>query len=71
MPAILSAANERAVELLLSKQIDFLDIPGTLEAVMAKAEAESKVVNVPTLEDIVEADQWGRQAADFVVKERK
>lgn len=69
MPAILSAANERAVELLLSKHIDFLQIPGTLEAVMEKAEKENKVVLVPTLEDIVEADRWARDAADEVVKE--
>mmetsp|Transcript_70699 Transcript_70699/g.204850 ORF Transcript_70699/g.204850 Transcript_70699/m.204850 type:complete len:515 (-) Transcript_70699:127-1671(-) len=71
MPAILSAANERAVELLLSKQIDFLDIPGTLEAVMAKAEEEKKVIAAPTLDDIVEADKWARGAADVVVQQQK
>eukprot|EP00913_Durusdinium_trenchii_P018208 g17106.t1 len=37
MPAILSAANEQAVELLLTKEIDFLDIPAVLEKVMDKA----------------------------------
>ena len=37
MPAILSAANEQAVELLLTKEIDFLDIPVVLEKVMDKA----------------------------------
>eukprot|EP00435_Cladocopium_sp_Y103_P010265 s3130_g2.t1 len=36
MPAILSAANEQAVELLLTKEIDFLDIPSVLEKVMDK-----------------------------------
>eukprot|EP00405_Crypthecodinium_cohnii_P017840 CAMPEP_0206460188 /NCGR_PEP_ID=MMETSP0324_2-20121206/24617_1 /ASSEMBLY_ACC=CAM_ASM_000836 /TAXON_ID=2866 /ORGANISM="Crypthecodinium cohnii, Strain Seligo" /LENGTH=510 /DNA_ID=CAMNT_0053931871 /DNA_START=115 /DNA_END=1647 /DNA_ORIENTATION=+ len=67
MPAILSAANERAVELLLNKTIDFLDIPGVLEKVMEKAEAESKVCLTPSLEDIVEGDRWARDAADVVV----
>lgn len=69
MPAILSAANERAVELLLSKEIDFLEIPGTLEAVMKLAEEEEKVVAVPSLEDIVAADLWAREAADRVVQQ--
>lgn len=63
MPAILSAANEQAVELLLTKEIDFLDIPKVLEAVMDKAEAEKKAVEVPSLDEIVEADRWGREAA--------
>merc|ERR1719210_1773140 len=66
MPAILSAANEQAVELLLSKKIDFLEIPGVLEAVMDKAEKEDKVIATPTLDDIVEADKWAREAADVV-----
>lgn len=68
MPAILSAANERAVELLLSHKIDFLDISGTLEAVMDKAEKENMVVTDPNLDDIVEADRWAREAADVVVQ---
>lgn len=71
MPAILSAANERAVELLLAKDIDFLDIPTTLEAVMDKAEVEGKVILAPTLDDIVDADSWARVAADHVVREHK
>lgn len=68
MPAILSAANEQAVELLLTKEIDFLDIPSVLEKVMDKAEAEKKVVDTPSLDDIVDADAWGRQAATEVSK---
>jgi 1-deoxy-D-xylulose-5-phosphate reductoisomerase len=69
MPAILSAANERAVELLLDKTIDFLDIPGVLEQVMNMAESQNKVVAVPTLDDIVSADRWAREAADVVAGE--
>lgn len=71
MPAILSAANEQAVELLLTKKIDFLDIPGVLEGVMEKAEKEDKVVATPNLDDIVEADKWAREAADMVVNDMK
>lgn len=68
MPAILSAANEKAVELLLDKVINFMDIPGVLEKVMDKAEAENKVIAIPTLEDIVEADRWAREAAAATVR---
>lgn len=68
MPAILSAANEKAVELLLNKDIEFLDIPKVLEAVMDVAEKESKVIGTPSLEDIVEADRWAREAAVEEVK---
>ncbi|CAE8677962.1 unnamed protein product [Polarella glacialis] len=71
MPAILSAANEQAVELLLTKVIDFLDISVVLEKAMDMAEAENKVVLEPTLEDIVEADRWGREAATLVSKTLK
>lgn len=68
MPAILSAANEKAVEMLLSKQLDFLEIPGVLEAVMAKADAEQRVVAKPILQDIVDADAWARDAASEVIQ---
>jgi 1-deoxy-D-xylulose-5-phosphate reductoisomerase len=70
MPAILSAANEKAVELLLDKTIEFLDIPSTLEAVMEIAEKEGKVITTPTLDDIVEADRWAREAATETVRNR-
>jgi 1-deoxy-D-xylulose-5-phosphate reductoisomerase len=70
MPAILSAANERAVELLLSKKIDFLEISDVLARVMDMAEKEGKVITIPSLEDIVEADRWAREMADVFVNSR-
>lgn len=71
MPTILSGANEQAVELLLDKDLDFMEIPGTLEAVMEKAEAEDKVIAIPNLDEIVEADKWAREACIEVVRARK
>eukprot|EP00427_Karlodinium_veneficum_P017525 CAMPEP_0169122770 /NCGR_PEP_ID=MMETSP1015-20121227/33411_1 /TAXON_ID=342587 /ORGANISM="Karlodinium micrum, Strain CCMP2283" /LENGTH=511 /DNA_ID=CAMNT_0009186027 /DNA_START=128 /DNA_END=1663 /DNA_ORIENTATION=- len=71
MPTILSGANEEAVELLLTKELEFMDIPKTLEAVMDKAEAESKVIDNPSLDDIIEADRWAREAAREVVTSRQ
>jgi 1-deoxy-D-xylulose-5-phosphate reductoisomerase len=70
MPTILSGANEQAVEMLLSKEIEFMDIPSILEAVMDEADEEGKVIDIPTLDDIVEADLWAREAAKEVVKSR-
>mmetsp|Transcript_107193 Transcript_107193/g.189542 ORF Transcript_107193/g.189542 Transcript_107193/m.189542 type:complete len:536 (-) Transcript_107193:101-1708(-) len=70
MPCILSGANEQAVEMLLSKELEFMDIPKTLEAVMDKAEAEGKVVDVPSLDDILEADRWSREAAKQIVQKK-
>jgi len=67
MPAILSAANEQAVELLLARHLDFLEIPGTLEAVMQRATDEGVMVAAPSLQDIIEADRWARQAASEIV----
>eukprot|EP00811_Abedinium_folium_P032379 NODE_5429_length_1771_cov_48.573601.p1 GENE.NODE_5429_length_1771_cov_48.573601~~NODE_5429_length_1771_cov_48.573601.p1 ORF type:complete len:500 (-),score=130.42 NODE_5429_length_1771_cov_48.573601:272-1615(-) len=63
MPAILSAANERAVELLLSKRLDFLEISPLLEAVMQQAEREGHFIAEPSLDEIVAADTWARAAA--------
>eukprot|EP00971_Amphidinium_carterae_P140378 2781470-Amphidinium_carterae.1 len=71
MPAILSAANEQAVEMLLAKDLEFLEIPAVLESVMDRAEKEKKVIDVPTLEDIVEADRWAREVAAEVAQEMK
>jgi 1-deoxy-D-xylulose-5-phosphate reductoisomerase len=70
MPCILSGANEQAVEMLLSKEIDFMEIPPLLEAVMDKAEAEGVVIDKPSLEDIVEADRWSREAAKEVAQNK-
>jgi len=67
MPCILSGANEQCVEMLLNKDLEFLDIHRTLEAVMDKAEAEGKVVDDPDLDDILEADSWSRKAAAEIV----
>ncbi|KAF4653238.1 hypothetical protein FOL47_010617 [Perkinsus chesapeaki] len=66
-PAILSAANEKAVELFLNRKIKFMDIPKILDSVLNRAEAESIIIDKPTeIRDIVEADAWGRMAAEEV-----
>ena len=60
MPAVLNAANEQAVALFLREKIGFLDIPRLIEKVCAHFIADNN--SNPSLEDILSADQWARQA---------
>lgn len=55
-PAVVAATNEAAVELFLSQQIGFNDIPGLVERALRVHQAVSN----PDLEQILEADEWAR-----------
>jgi 1-deoxy-D-xylulose-5-phosphate reductoisomerase len=59
MPAVLSAADEAAVEAFLAGRIKFTDIPRVLEGVMAAHEPDDR----PSLAALVEIDQWAREKA--------
>ena len=63
-PAVLSSADEVAVELFLHGKIGFMDIHRTIEGVLEQ--------HVPTdgktLDDILEADSWARLTAREVAK---
>lgn len=56
MPAVLNAANERAVELFLKREIGFTDIQKRVRAVMNS----HKPILEPDLTKILESDQWAR-----------
>ncbi|MDY7019918.1 MAG: 1-deoxy-D-xylulose-5-phosphate reductoisomerase [Cyanobacteriota bacterium] len=60
MPAVLNAANEQAVALFLEEKIEFLEIPKAIEYVCDRHQADH--CQNPSLEDILEVDQWARQA---------
>jgi 1-deoxy-D-xylulose-5-phosphate reductoisomerase len=60
MPAVLNAANEQAVALFLDEKIQFLDIPRVIETACDRYPASNHAT--PSLEDILSADQWARQA---------
>lgn len=60
MPAVLNAANEQAVALFLDEKIKFLDIPKLIEKTCDRYQAQN--TQQPSLEDILEADRWARQA---------
>ena len=57
MPCIMNAANEVAVEAFLKGQSGFLKIYDLIERAM---DAGNVVYN-PTLEQLLEADQWARE----------
>jgi 1-deoxy-D-xylulose-5-phosphate reductoisomerase len=59
LPAVLNAANEIAVEKFVNRQLDF---PGITALVRRTMEAH-KVVEHPSLDQILEADAWARAAA--------
>lgn len=56
-PAVLSAADEVAVDLFLKKKIGFLDIIRVLQNTVEKHEGVSN----PDLDDILTADGWARE----------
>jgi len=58
-PAVLSAANEVAVERFLSGDLAFDAVPGLLESVLARHEAGDP----DQLSDILESDAWARREA--------
>lgn len=60
MPAVLNAANEQAVALFLQEKIAFLDIPRLIEGVCDRHQSQNTAQ--PTLDDIINADRWARQA---------
>ena len=60
MTAVLNAANEQAVALFLEEKIHFLDIPRVIEQVCDRHRADHTLT--PSLEDILQADQWARKA---------
>jgi len=56
LPAVFNAANEVAVEAFCNRRITFDQIPGLVARVME----QHKVVEHPSLEQIVAADAWAR-----------
>lgn len=58
-PAVLNAANEIAVAAFLEKKISFVDI----EKIIRKTVEAHQPRKVANLEDVLEADRWGRELA--------
>ncbi len=60
VPCVLNAANEVAVNAVLRRQIRFAEIADYIQRVLDLHQTVSK----PSLDDILEADRWARQAAN-------
>ncbi|KAK4843723.1 hypothetical protein QYF36_011823 [Acer negundo] len=58
MTGVLSAANEKAVEMFIDEKISFLDIFKVVELTCDKHRSE--LVISPSLEDIIHYDSWAR-----------
>jgi len=67
LPAVLNAANEVAVEAFLQNRLSFIKIPQIIEKTME----HHRVITDPTLNDILEADQWARKQAGDLIKDLK
>lgn len=66
LPAVLNAADEIAIEAFLSRRLKFTGIHKIVEGVVQK----HKVVATPSFSQILDADQWARQEADRLIKNR-
>lgn len=64
LPAVLNAANEVAVAAFLENRLSFIKIHQIIEKTME----HHSVVTDPTLDDILEADQWARKQAEDLIK---
>lgn len=59
MPAVMNAANEIAVEAFLEGRISFLQIARVIEQTMDRHQAH----RLASIDEVLAADQWGREAA--------
>lgn len=62
LPAVLNAANEVAVEAFVNRKLNFVQITETVRRTMDA----HKVVEHPTLQQILEADAWARREARMI-----
>ena len=62
-PAALNAANEIAVHAFLESRLDFVEIVGVAEAVLARHEP----LDARNLEAVLEVDGWARRTAGSLV----
>jgi len=63
-PAVLNAANEKAVDLFLHKKISFLDIASLIKETMEN----HKNIPSPTIDDILEVDLWAKKYVEDIAR---
>jgi 1-deoxy-D-xylulose-5-phosphate reductoisomerase len=67
LPSVLNAANEKAVGFFLENKIRFIQIPQIIEKVMN----QHQVIPSPGLEEILDSDQWARNAAEEAMDKQR
>lgn len=67
LPVVLSSADEVVVNAFLEERIGFMDIPAILECVMEK----HVVIAYPSLEDVLEVDQWAKSTTRSIIKDKR
>jgi 1-deoxy-D-xylulose-5-phosphate reductoisomerase len=67
-PAVLNGANEICVEAFLNGTIGYLDIVDTVSQVVGRFGSTILAGTSPTLEQVMEADNWARSEAARIVK---
>jgi 1-deoxy-D-xylulose-5-phosphate reductoisomerase len=63
-PAVLNAANEECVQAFVDGRLPFLGIVDTVAAVLAEHDAGAPV---PTLDDVLAAEEWARRRAGELI----
>lgn len=66
-PAVISAANEVAVEAFLEEKITFVDIPVVMDLVLKS----HSTVEAKTIDEVLRADRWARDEAAQEIKKLK
>jgi len=65
LPAVMNAANEKAVGFFLENKIRFIQIPQIIEKVMN----QHQVIPSPGLDEILQSDKWAKGAAEKAMDE--
>ena len=63
MPAVLSGADEVAVQAFLDRRLPFVGIPVVTEMTMER----HSVITTPTLGDCIQAERWARETAESLL----
>jgi 1-deoxy-D-xylulose-5-phosphate reductoisomerase len=63
-PVVLNAADEIAVSAFMKKKIRFMDLPVIIEKVLTL----HRVMNNPSLDDILQADLWARRETEKIIE---
>ncbi len=69
-PAVFNAANEQAVAAFLDERLGFLDIAGVVAEVLEEHDY-GQSAPISSIEQVVEADRWARDAADVLIQSRR